>query len=171
MDISINLVAKGEKEILRNLFEKYDYEFSQYNKIDVNELGLYGYDYLDSYWNEKNRFPYFIKVDNKLAGFIMVDDYLINYLIKGLQTNWSMSNFFVMYKYRNKGIGAFCVNSMFDKHNGKWGIMYHPNNIISKNFWNKVVGEYTKGKYEIIKDKKEVGYEDGTMAEILVFET
>jgi predicted acetyltransferase len=140
MEISIVSVAKEEKEILRNLLEKYDFEFSQYHKLDVNNLGLYGYDYLDNYWTEKNRFPYFIKVDDKLAGFIMVDDYPI----EGLQTNWTMSNFFVMYKYRNLGVGSFCVNYMFDKHKGQWGLMYHPKNITSKNFWNKVVREYTK---------------------------
>jgi predicted acetyltransferase len=167
MNISVILVTKNEKEILRNLLEKYDYEFSQYNDCDVNELGLYGYDYLDSFWTENNRFPYFIKVEDKLAGFIMVADYPIT----GLETNWTMWNFFVLYKYRKMGIGTIGVNKMFDNHKGKWGLMYHPKNIVSKKFWNKVVGEYTKGKYDLIKDKKEVGYEDGTMAEILVFET
>jgi len=47
MDISIELVKKDEKEILKNLLEKYCYEFSQYNEKDVNNLGLYGYDYFD----------------------------------------------------------------------------------------------------------------------------
>jgi Predicted acetyltransferase len=71
MDIIIEPVKKEEKEILRNLLEKYNYEFSQYNGLDINNLGLYGYDYLDSYWTEENRFPFFIKINNKLAGFIM----------------------------------------------------------------------------------------------------
>ena len=167
MNISIVPVSKDEKEILRNLLEKYDYEFSQYHKRDVNDLGLYGYDYLDSYWTEKNRFPYFIKIDNKLAGFIMVDDYpIIN-----LETNYTMANFFVLYKYRKRGIGTYAVKSIFDTYKGKWGLMYHPQNIPSKYFWHKVVKEYTNGKYEIIKDNKEANYEDGTIAEILVFET
>jgi len=40
MDITIESVKKEEKEILKNLLEKYEYEFSQYNNLDVNELGL-----------------------------------------------------------------------------------------------------------------------------------
>ena len=75
MDIIIELVKKEEKEILRNLMEKYRYEFSQYDDLDTNNLGLYGYDYFDNYWTENNRFPFFIKVNNKLAGFIMINDY------------------------------------------------------------------------------------------------
>ena len=35
MDIKIELVKKEEKEILRNLLEKYNYEFSQYDDKDV----------------------------------------------------------------------------------------------------------------------------------------
>ena len=36
-------VLKEEKEILRNLLEKYGYELSQYFNNDVNDLGLYGF--------------------------------------------------------------------------------------------------------------------------------
>lgn len=35
-------VRKEQKEILRNLLEKYDYEFSQWTLLDVNELGNIG---------------------------------------------------------------------------------------------------------------------------------
>ena len=55
MDIKIELVKKEEKEILRNLMEKYRYEFSQYDNLDTNNFGLYGYDYFDYYWTENNR--------------------------------------------------------------------------------------------------------------------
>ena len=147
--------------------EKYNYEFSQYENTDVNDLGLYGYDWLDIYWTEENRFAYFIKADNKLAGFVMVNDYKE---IR-IETNYSMSEFFVMYKYRKMGIGNYTVNNIFNKFKGKWQLMYHPKNTVSKIFWNKVVKEYTKGKYEIIKDNKEAEYRDGTIGEVLVFET
>jgi hypothetical protein len=52
-------VQNGEKQILANLLEKYNYEFSQYDSRDVNKLGLYGYDYLDSYWTKPDHFAFF----------------------------------------------------------------------------------------------------------------
>ena len=167
MNISIDLVSKGEKEILRNLLEKYDYEWSQYDDRDVNDLGLYGYDYLDNYWTEENRFPYFIKVNGNLAGFVMVNDYPI----KNMETKYSMSEFFVMYKYRKIGVGTFVVKYILEKYKGKWRLMYHPKNIVSKKFWHKVIEEFTNGKFEIVKDNKDAYYDDGTIAEILLFET
>lgn len=68
--VEIVRVALGEKATLNNLLEKYQYEFSQWDKQDVDEFGLYGYEYLDCYWTEDNRYPYFIKVDGQIAGFI-----------------------------------------------------------------------------------------------------
>lgn len=50
MNIVLKQVMFEEKETLRNLLEKYDYEFSQYDHRDVDSLGLFGYFYLDHYW-------------------------------------------------------------------------------------------------------------------------
>jgi predicted acetyltransferase len=165
MNISIEPVKIEEKEILRNLLEKYNYEFSQYNTVDVNNLGLFGYDYLDNYWTEQNRFPFFIKVDTKLAGFIMVNDYPE---IK-LDTNYTLSEFFIMYKYRRHGIGAYAVKYILDKFNGKWQLQFHPKNKISEKFWIKTINEYTQGKYELIENHPDAVYEDGTPGTVLVF--
>lgn len=41
---------------------------------------------------------------------------------------------------------------------------------VSKNFWNKTIGEFTNGKFEIIKDNPEAIYEDGTIGHVLLFE-
>ena len=69
MTLELRPVANDEKEILKNLLEKYDYEFSQWDKRDVNKLGLYGYRYLDHYWTEE-AMGLFIVVDGKLAGLL-----------------------------------------------------------------------------------------------------
>ncbi|MDD6482386.1 MAG: hypothetical protein PUF65_09025 [Lachnospiraceae bacterium] len=75
MEIELVEVQANEKMVLTNLIEKYLYEFSQWEKTDVNADGNYGYEYLDCYFEEENRYPYFIKVDGTLAGFVMISDY------------------------------------------------------------------------------------------------
>ena len=47
MKMELTLAAASEKETLQNLLEKYLCEFSQWDKSDVDEQGLYGYPYLD----------------------------------------------------------------------------------------------------------------------------
>jgi predicted acetyltransferase len=167
MNIKIDSIKYSEKEILRNLLEKYLYEFSQYEKTDINELGLYGYNYLDCYWTENNRWAYFIKINNRIIGFALVNDYPE---IK-IETDFSMAEFFIVYKYRHLGIGKCCTNYLFNKHKGKWHIKYHPENKVSKLFWTNVVREYTKENYKIYKNEEDTEYEDGTRGHVLVFET
>ena len=167
MNITVEPVKRDEKEILRNLLEKYLYEFSQYDDKDVNAIGLYGYDYLDVYWTEEKRFPFFIKADGRLAGFVMINDYQE---IK-IKTDYSMAEFFVLHKYRRRGVGKFALKQIFDTFKGKWQLMYHPKNESSMIFWTKMVDEYTKGKYELIKDDPKAVYDDGTAGHVLLFET
>jgi predicted acetyltransferase len=165
MDISITQVSKDEKEILKNLLEKYSYEFSQYEDTDVNDFGLYGYTYLDHYWTDKNRFAYFIKVNGKLAGCIMVNDYGET----EIKTDFSMAEFFVMYKYKRLGAGTYAVKYIFGKHKGKWQITYAQKNKPANEFWNKVVKEYTGGNFE--KNENHKKYDDGLIRDLLIFDT
>jgi predicted acetyltransferase len=167
MNITIEEIRVDEKEILKNLLEKYNYEFSQYEETDVNKLGLYGYDWLDCYWTEEKRFPYFIKVNNIIAGFILVNDYPET----NIKTDYTLSEFFVMYKYRRLGVGKYVVNNILKKYHGKWQLKFHPHNVISEKFWINTVNEYTKGKYKIIDNDEKTKYRDGTIGKVLIFET
>jgi len=102
MKVELRQAQIDDREILSNLLENYDYEFSQYDDRDVNKLGLYGYKYLDFYWTEEKRWAYFIIVDEKLAGLVFVSDHAD---VEDIGTDFSVSEFFVMYKYRRKGVG------------------------------------------------------------------
>ena len=160
-------VQKGDKEILRNLLEKYNYEFSQYDNLDVNDLGLYGYDWLDCYWTEENRWAFFFKVDGKLAGFAMVNDYPET----GKKTDYGMAEFFVMYKYRKQGIGKQAAFALFDRFQGTWQLKRHPKNIPSVHFWDRVVAEYTNGEFRLEHGRGDVAYDDGTPGDVFYFST
>lgn len=97
MKLELVPVRFEDREILSNLLEKYDYEFSQYDQRKVNQLGLFGYKYLDYYWSdeEKKRRAFFIKADNALADFVMVNDYPE----VAEPTDYSLAEFFVMYRF------------------------------------------------------------------------
>ncbi len=136
MKIELKRVKEEEKTILGHLLELYNYDFSEFEDTDVNALGLYGYSYLDCYWTGDRRYAYFIKVDGNLAGFIMVCDYC--YVTKDRDTLF-LSEFFVMKKYRRKGIGEYAAKTVLKKHKGKWELTMHPKNRTSLKFWEKVI--------------------------------
>ena len=166
MNFEITPVREDEKEILRNLLEKYLYVFSQYELEDVNPLGLYGYSYLDGYWTEEGRWPFFLKVDGKLAGLAMVNDYP-----EAGKTDYCMSEFFVMYKYRRCGMGKWAVFQLFHRFQGTWQLKRHPKNLPSVAFWDRVVGEYTGGVYRLESMGGKIAYPDGTPGDVLFFDT
>jgi len=165
--IELRLVRIEEREILANLLEKYNYEFSQWDLRSVNALGLYGYKYLDCYWLEDSRWAYFILAHGELAGFVMVNDYPE---APGRETDFSVAEFFVMHKFRRAGVGSFAAKAAFDLHRGRWQLKYHPKNTGSAVFWPRIVGEYTDGQYELARGVPETEYEDGTAGDILFFE-
>lgn len=167
MNLELRKANIDDKEILRNLLEKYDYEFSQWNNVDVNKLGLYGYEYLDNYWTEEKRWAFFIIVDGKLAGFAMVNNYPE---VEDEETDYSLAEFFVMFKYRRMGVGKLAAMKVFNMFHGKWQLKRHPKNLVSVKFWDKVVSEYTEGKYRLVKSYPNTAYEDGTLGDIIFFE-
>ncbi|MCI7567105.1 MAG: GNAT family N-acetyltransferase [Treponema sp.] len=131
---------KEDRDTVMNLLEKYLYEFSQWEKTDVNDKGLYGYEYLDCYFEEK--------------------------------TDFCLSEFFIMNKYRRKGYGKEAVFQVLNMHHGKWQLKRHPHNIGSVHFWNNVIAEYTKGNFRLVEKylNKEVDYDDGIPADVFFFE-
>ena len=168
MKVELKTVTLEEKEILKNLLEKYDYEFSKYDQRDVNPLGLYGYQYLDHYWTDKNRWAFFITVNEKLAGFIMINDY--PEVTGEGEIDYSMAEFFVMYKYRRGGVGRWAVSEIFKRFPGKWQLKRHPKNQASVKFWDRMIKEATGGDYQLFKAHREAQYDDGTFADVFFFE-
>lgn len=166
MQFEMVSVKEEEKEILRNLLEKYNYEFSQFDGEDVNALGLYGYSHLDNYWTEKGRWAFFLKADGKLAGFAMVIDYP-----EAGETDYNMAEFFVMYKYRRCGLGTWAANQLFQKFPGTWQLKRHPKNLPSVYFWNRVIGEAAGGNYRLESRDGTLAYPDGTPADVFFFTT
>jgi len=135
--------------------EKYEYEFSQYHQWDVRENGLYGC-YVEEEYREKNGkyAVFFIEVDDKLAGFVMIGDGISG----DKKTDYQVNEFFVMHKYRRQGIGKQALFRILENHKGTWQVNYHPGNIASARFWENMTAEYTSGKYELIKSHPHEDY-------------
>lgn len=164
MEIRLKQALLEEKNKLSNLLEKYNYEFSQYDKIPYDENGLFGYHYLDNYWTDEDRFPYFILVDNKLAGFALINKHPECHK----PVDWAVAEFFVTYHYRKQGVATAIMNEIFHIHKGCWHIKYHKDNIASSVFWNKIAKKYSNDNYEICRGSED--YHDGTEATVLCFQ-
>ncbi|MCM3783523.1 GNAT family N-acetyltransferase [Neobacillus mesonae] len=148
--ISIQEVEYEQKSILRNLLELYKYDGSEFDpEDDINANGLYEYKYLDHYWTEDGRYPFFIMVNDKLAGFALIRTMGINELN---QTFYSMAEFFVMKRYRNLSVGQTAAHVLFHRFAGLWKVAQIEENTPAQAFWRKVISRYTHGNYAEIRE-------------------
>jgi predicted acetyltransferase len=150
MKIEVSPAALQEKAVLRNLMELYLYDFSELTGDDVDDSGMFGYRYLDLYWEEPERRPFLIRVDGRLAGFALVREAesLVEGAVPPGDICTHMAEFFILLKYRRQGIGARAAWELFDLFSGRWEVCEIPENTSARDFWRKAIGEYTGGDYE-----------------------
>lgn len=165
MSIELCPVRSEEKDVLNNLLEKYNYEFSQYDNIPFGPDGLFHYWPLDAYWTEEGRAAYFILADHALAGFVLIN----RHPEADHPLDWAIAEFFVAYPYRRKGVGSAAMAQVFQHHKGRWQIKYHTKNLPSVAFWNGLARRYATGPVEALRGLED--YCDGTPSTVLCFET
>ncbi|MDE6708986.1 MAG: GNAT family N-acetyltransferase [Oscillospiraceae bacterium] len=157
MNISIEPILLEQKSVFVQMMELYKYDFSEFSDDDINEYGYFGYSHIDDYWNEKGRYPFFIRADGKLAGLVLVRS-CCEY--NDLPHPHNIAEFFVMRKYRRKGVGKAAAVKIFDMFPGGWEVSRWSNNLPARKFWEKVVDEYTNGKYDTftVTEKNAAGF-------------
>lgn len=143
------------KEVLKNLIQFSEYDFSEFVDSDVKEDGKYEYDYIDNYFCEEDRNVVFIKERGYYVGFAMINSHTCYLKEEGI---FCVAEFFIMKKYRKKGYGKKLINYLFGNYKGKWELFVHNSNSIGQKFWSIVIHEYTD-KFTTKKIKNEDGYE------------
>ena len=119
----------ADKEVVRHLLELYVYDFTEFTGEDVDERGLFGYRHLDDYWSEPDRHPFLIHTDRHLAGVALVRS----------GDPHDMAEFFVMRKYRGRGVGMIAARSLFAKFPGEWQVRQLHANAAATAFWRNAI--------------------------------
>ena len=154
MNIKIEAIPFEQKSVFIQLLNLYSYDFTEFTGNDIKENG-YFYNYSSNeLWNENFR-SFFIRVDGKLAGFVIVKNG--GYMYLDDETAHSIDEFFVMKKYRRNGVGRFTARAAFDMFRGKWEVCQMVNNLPARKFWKSVISEYTNNNCQ------EVGTENDSM--------
>lgn len=145
--ISLQSVELGHKKVLERYFQFYLYDYAAFDgKVPIE--GVFEYPWLDDYFTESGRYPFFILKGNSIAGISLVRE-----LSDG---HYQMSEFFIMNVFRKQGIGEKACALLFDKFPGRWDIGQEFSNAGAIAFWRKVISQYAED-YE----EKEVLSDDG----------
>lgn len=139
--------TKEDKVIIQNLARFYVYEMYKYCGFlpswTTPSNGLFECIDLSGYSEKPDHHAYLIKVDDELAGFV-----LINKIGTTADVDWNVGEFFVTSKFQGKGVGRFAAEYIFNQFPGIWETTQIPENTAAIDFWDKVVSQYAKGQYE-----------------------
>ena len=126
---------------IRRMLELYQHDLSHIWDQDLDEHGEYGYA-LDRYWHAPVHQAFVFRCDGHYAGFALVDD---DVCLRDSQL-W-MAQFFVLRKYRRRGVGAQAAMQVFDSIRGRWEVGQMAGNEPARDFWRAVIGRYTQGRF------------------------
>jgi predicted acetyltransferase len=153
MDVRVVAAERTDKKALENLFQLYAYDFSEVLPADVDETGRFKVPSLESYWNERWRFPFLLRVDAHLAGFALVHQ---KSHLSGADDVWDMAEFFVLRRHRRAGVGMRAAHSLFESHPGAWEVRQRAENATATAFWRRAIAAFTAGSFteELIDDER-----------------
>ena len=128
---AVEVIEAGieDKPIVGQLLELYLHDFSVFTDADVDAGGRFGYDYLDAYWSEPERVPFLLRVDGRWAGFALVRTGVPH----------DLAEFFVMRKYRRRGVGIAAARELFARLPGEWQVRQMRANVDASAFWRRAI--------------------------------
>ncbi|HRD70406.1 MAG TPA: hypothetical protein PK657_09690 [Legionella sp.] len=99
-------------------------------------------DDLRSYFEELTRKAFLIKIEDQLAGFVLLRQ------LQSLPINsWDMSEFFILSKFQGKGVGGQVAQIIWNTYPGYWEVSIIPENKSALAFWRKIISVYTNKNY------------------------
>jgi predicted acetyltransferase len=129
-DVELAPASKSERDVVGRLLEFNSYEFSRIDGRSIGQDGLYGYRYLDVYWSEVGRVPYFIRADGELAGLA---------LVRRVDAVMCVAEFLVLPKFRRTGVGTRAARQLFAAHQGPWQVRQVVENDHATSFWRRAI--------------------------------
>jgi predicted acetyltransferase len=144
--MTIVLDPVSDEPVLNRLMQFYAYDFSEFMGFDVrNDAVFFSGESKATYRPEPWRHAYFLRVDGCLAGFVILDE---KSRITGDPDVMDVAEFFVMRKYRRKGVGIVAATRAFDLFPRRWEVRQTAKNVAATAFWRETIARYTGGRFE-----------------------
>ncbi len=129
MAVEVIEASDEDRTIVRRLLQFYHYDFSEFDGTDVDSHGEFLHRYFDEYWTEPDRKAYLFRVSGAWAGLALI--------FTGFPHD--IAEFFVLRKYRRRGVGAEAAAELFARFPGDWTVRQQLSNPAATNFWRKAI--------------------------------
>ena len=134
--LEVHHASIDDRPVLEKLLKLYLYEFSEITGFDVDSTDWFSYTDLPSYWAIEGRHAYLVSAGREWMGFALVK---LGSVITAQSDVWDMQQFFVMRKYRHRGVGGELARRVWRKHPGHWEVRVLEINGAALKFWANIV--------------------------------
>jgi predicted acetyltransferase len=138
--LSISKIGPESDVLLRNLFEHYIHDMSEWFEIDTKADGSYSYDTSSVWANGYD--AYLAKVGDSIAGFALV----------GSAQEWlgdigayEVHEFFVIRRFRRTGCGRKMATLVWNQRPGEWLVRVLEANAPAVLFWRTAIATHSPG--------------------------
>ncbi|MBY0217755.1 GNAT family N-acetyltransferase [Paenibacillus illinoisensis] len=143
VEITLKAVDIGNKDVLYNLYQYYQYDFSPFTKEDLGLKGHFEID-LEHYWEDPRWNPFLIWSEKRIIGFLII-------LFENYDTDPDPTHviydFLIISKYRRRGLGKLAAVQAFNLYRANWKVVQMKTNEPAIHFWRDVINQYTAGQY------------------------
>lgn len=135
---TVELLQTGaeQAELIRNLYQFYAYESSDWEQEDVEVDGRFYIheEHLARYWQEPQWSANLILVDGFIAGFLLVERSELPAL-----NALELADLFILKRYRRKGIGRAVVSQVLTSGESDWLVRFYDQDETAQAFWRAVL--------------------------------
>lgn len=152
MNIKLRLVAPKKKDDLAVLVNDYLKIHCQHQSVKTGPETVDDYIYFPEYWRELGRFPYFICLDDRTLGFV-----LVRTVFEKAKHFYQVSDFYITPENHRQGFGKHAVNALWKKHPGEWELQVLGKNTAAREFWSNCTASYATGETLVTELKEDDG--------------
>ncbi len=147
-DIVVAEATEDDKPVIRNLGRMYLYDFSEFTSTRCPDDGMFACTGYPQYWQREDCVPFIVRTrEGELVGFA-----LVNRGVYGEHVS-DIGEFFILRKFRRRGIGQAVAHRIFDRFPGPWIVRQLLENGPAITFWQKVVNRCTGGCYKMSRER------------------
>lgn len=132
--------------VVDNLMQLYAHDFSEFHRVELDPDGRFNYGPLQLYWSDPDRHPFLVKMDGRLAGFV---------LVQRNETAWDMVEFFVLRGCRRRGAGTAIAHEIWKRFPGMWEVRVMQANRAALPFWERAISAFTGRRIQPINIAKD----------------
>jgi predicted acetyltransferase len=148
--------SEADREWIRAVYRDY------LSELSISKTGLFPVlgewaarenEFLAGWFADPGAHPFVILHEGRRAGFALVAR---PPAFPPTSINFRMAEFFVVTDARRRGVGASAAVMLFNRFAGDWEVLEDEHNRPALQFWRRVIGQQTSGRYSETRGGGEV---------------